>query len=201
MKERRVGMDDNADSVEEKIILAAIDCIDKHGISGTTNRLIAQIAGINSAAINYYFRGKDVLIRRCMETTLKNAFDLSDMPAMPGAGPQERCVAVLLDLVEGGFRYPGITRAHFFNLVAEGRENQLLSDWVGRFCDDLAADLRSRGSSLAEDELKLALAQILSAVFMAILAPSLFKPQYGADMHDVKSRSVYVTRLVAGLLA
>ena len=70
-------MNDKPASVEGKIIQAAIECIEKYGISGATNRQIALEAGVNNAAINYYFRSKEVLIQRCMEITLKNAFDLS----------------------------------------------------------------------------------------------------------------------------
>ena len=54
-------MDEKTDSVEDRIILAAIECIEKYGISGATNRQIALIAGVNNAAINYYFRSKDEL--------------------------------------------------------------------------------------------------------------------------------------------
>ncbi len=39
--------------IERKIIEAAIECIEQYGIQGATNRRIAEIAGVNSAAINY----------------------------------------------------------------------------------------------------------------------------------------------------
>jgi AcrR family transcriptional regulator len=57
-------MDQTQSSVEQKIIEAAIACVEKYGIIGTTNRCIAEIAGVNSPAIIYYFRSKEVLIRR-----------------------------------------------------------------------------------------------------------------------------------------
>jgi TetR/AcrR family transcriptional regulator, regulator of cefoperazone and chloramphenicol sensitivity len=95
--------------VEEKIINATIDCIDLYGISGATNRHIAQVAGVNLAAINYYFRTKEALIQRVMEITLKNAFDLSDITPTPGESASERCIAILMHIIQGGLRYPGIT--------------------------------------------------------------------------------------------
>ena len=45
-----------SDSMEEKIILATIECLEKYGFQGTTIRKIAEAAGSNSAAVNYYFR-------------------------------------------------------------------------------------------------------------------------------------------------
>ena len=194
-------MDEKPTSVEEKIILAAIDCIEKYGISGATNRQIARMAGVNIAAINYYFRSKDVLIKRCMEITLKNAFDLSDFPPMPGIPAQERCIAILMDLIEGGFRYPGVSRAHFHNLLAEGQYDPLLVEHINRFIDELADDLRKRGCVLEINELKLALIQIMSAVLLAILAPDLFEGSQQINLHDPDTCRAYVTRLVSRLIA
>ena len=187
-------------SVEDQIIQATIECIEKYGISGATNRQIALEAGVNNAAINYYFRSKDVLIQRCMEITLTNAFDLSGMPPMPGVAAQERCIAILMSLVEGGFHYPGITRAHFFNLVAEGKYDPLLMKHLNRFIDELADDLVMRGCKLAQAELKLALSQIMSAAIMVTLAPTLFKGQSGIAFPDANTSLPFITRLVEKLL-
>ena len=141
-------MNEKPAGVEEKIILATIESIEKYGLSGATNRQIAQIAGVNLAAINYYFRSKEILIQRVMDITLKNAFDMSDLPSMPDASAQERCTAVLMKLIQGGFAYPGLTRAHFYNLLAEGREDPLLVRHVNRFIDELAEDLQDREGAL-----------------------------------------------------
>jgi AcrR family transcriptional regulator len=193
-------MSERATGVEDKIVLAAIDCIEKYGITGTTTRAIAQMAGVNSAAINYYFRSKDVLIRRCMETTLRNAFDLSDVPSMPGLSARERLVAILVELIEGGCNYPGITRAHFYALLAEGQTDTLLEDRINRFVSDLAEDLRGRDGSLPGRALELALVQIVSAMIPAILAPRLFARLHGVDFNDADTRQTYVRHLVSRLM-
>lgn len=194
-------MKENPASIEDKIIFSTIECINKYGISGATNRQIAQMAGVNIAAMNYYFRSKDILIHRCMEITLKNAFDLNDIPPMPGATPQERCIAISIHLIEGGFRYPGLSRAHFHNLLAEGQNEPLLVAHVNRFIDELTNDLQNRGCDLALEELKMALSQIMSVVILVILGPTLFEPQHGNNLHDPDTCLTYVTRLVNRLLA
>jgi AcrR family transcriptional regulator len=193
-------MNEKPDSVEQKIILTTIECIEKYGISGATNRQIAQMAGVNIAAINYYFRSKEILIQRCMEITLKNAFDLSDFPSMPGIPAQERCITVLMELIQGGFRYPGISRAHFHNLLAEGQQDPLLAGHLNRFIDEFAIDLHERGCALELNELKLGLVQIMSAVILAILASALFEGQPGLDLHNTETCRAYITRLVSKLL-
>lgn len=189
-----------ADTPEERIILATIACINDHGISGATNRRISQLAGVNAAAINYYFRSKDVLIQRCMERTLENAFELSGMPPMPGLSAQERCIAIMIDLITGGHAFPGLTRAHFHELVTKGRLEPLLHERINRFIAALAEDLTARGTALAAEELRMALAQIFSSVLIATLAPTLFGQWKGLDLQDPDSIQAYVTRLVGHLL-
>ena len=192
-------MGENSTSVEDKIIQTTIDCIETYGFSGATNRRIAEAAGVNIAAINYYFRSKEVLIRRVMEITLNNAFDLSNVPPMPGATVQQRCIAIFLEILEGGIRYPNITRAHFRNLLVEGQPDAIFQAYVTQFIDAQAADLLARGSSLSQEEIQVALMQIFSAVAMAALAPSLVS-RSGIDMRNSDSRKAYVTRLVEKLL-
>jgi AcrR family transcriptional regulator len=187
-------------SVEEKIINATIDCIEKYGFSGATNRRIAQAADVNIAAINYYFRSKEILIQRVMEITLRNAFDLSTMEPIPGDSAQERCLNVMLHIAQGGLNYPGLTRAHFYNLLAEGKQDALLVEHANRFIDYLAADMLDHGCALAQDELKLALIQIFSAVITGILAPTLFAQQHGLRLDQPEACRSYLTRLVDRLL-
>lgn len=192
-------MSDNPNSVEEKIVTTTIECIEQYGIAGATNRRIAEAAGVNLAAINYYFRSKDALMQRVMEITLKNAFDLSDLPAMPEASARERCVAVFLEILEGGVQYPNITRAHFHNLLVEGQPDPTLSGYVKSFIETLTQDLRARDPHLKGESLTLALMQIFSAVAMAVLTPSLIEGQ-GIKLSDAPTRKAYVGRLVDGLL-
>jgi AcrR family transcriptional regulator len=193
-------MKENPGSVEDKIIQTTIDCIETYGISGATNRRIAETAGVNIAAINYYFRSKENLIQRVMEITLNNAFDLSNVPPMPGATGQQRCMAVFLEILEGGLQYPNLTRAHFHNLLVEGQPDAILQAHVTRFFDAQAADLLTHGSPLSLEEIHVALVQIFSAVAMAVLAPSLANWS-GIDMRSPDARKAYVTRLVEKLLS
>ena len=192
-------MRENPVSVEDKIIQTTIDCIETYGFTGATNRRIAEAAGVNIAAINYYFRSKEILIQRVMEITLNNAFDLSNVPPMPGATVQQRCIAIFLEILEGGLRYPNLTRAHFHNLLVEGQPDAILQAYVTRFIDAQAADLLARGSSLSQEEIQVALMQIFSAVAMAVLAPSLVS-RSGIDLRNSDSSKAYVTRLVEKLL-
>jgi AcrR family transcriptional regulator len=193
-------MDTSPTAVEMTIINATIECIEKYGIQGTTNRKIAEMAGVNNAAINYYFRSKDALIRRCMQITLENAFDFKDFENLPGDTAQQRCAAIFDDLVTGGLNYPGLTRSHFYELLTEGKYDSIAVEKLNEFVGDLARDLEGRGVDLDAQELQLACVQITMAVMMAILAPRLFAAKFGIDMSDEKTRRRFIQRLVERLL-
>jgi AcrR family transcriptional regulator len=188
------------DAIELKIIEAAIQCIEEHGLKGATNRRIAEKAGVNLAAINYYFRSKENLIDRVMETTLNNAFDWKDVEKLPGRTARERCIAIFDDLVKGGCEYPGITRAHFYDLITDGDYDSLVVKKYNEFLLKLCDDLSLREPNLTREQINLACAQIASACFMAILAPRLSSPSTGIDLNDPQTRLRFITVLVEKLL-
>ena len=186
-------------TVEDRIVEAAIECIEKYGVKGATNRKIAALAGVNNAAINYYFRTKEALVDRCMRVTLDNAFDWEDIASLPGRTARERCVAIFKDLIQGGLNYPGLTRSHFYDLISEGNYQSLAVEKLNEFVENLAKDMQLKGAGLESNELRLACMQITSAAMMIILAPQLFAP-FGFDMRDEATRDSFVNRLVDRLL-
>jgi AcrR family transcriptional regulator len=194
-------MNEENHPIEVKIINAAIVCIEKYGVQGATNRKIAETAGVNNAAINYYFRSKENLIQRCMEVTLENAFDFQDFENLPGRTAQERCAAIFNDLIVGGLQYPGLTRSHFYSLLIEGTYESLAVKKLNEFVQHLVRDMQERQIGLDEQRLKLACVQITSAVMMAILAPRLFMTSFGLDIHDETTRKTFVNGLVNQLLS
>lgn len=188
------------DSVETKIIGAAVECIEEFGLEGATNRRIAEKAGVNLAAINYYFRSKDKLMERVMETTLHNAFDWDDVAKLPGNSAKEKCIEIFIDIIKGGCNYPGITRAHFHDLITKGDYNSLIVAKYSEFMHNLVDDMYSRGVDMSKDQLSLACSQIACACFMAVLFPQLNQESYGLDLSDEKTRRQFVSVLVDKLL-
>ncbi len=194
-------MNEEPNPIEQKIIDAAIECIEKYGVQGATNRKIAEVAGVNNAAINYYFRSKENLIQRCMEVTLENAFDFKDYESLPGSNARERCAAIFNDLVAGGTQYPGLTRSHFFTLLIEGTYESLAVKKLNEFVLNLVKDMQVRHIGMDEKDLQLACMQITFTVMMSILAPRLFLSSFGLDMTNESARKVFVDRLVGQVLS
>ena len=67
-------------------------------------------------------------------------------------GKEQLKEMMLVELIAGGCHYPGITRAHFYNLLAAGQSDVPLVERVNRFIDDLAADLSGRGCSIRRSQ-------------------------------------------------
>lgn len=190
-------MPEATDSMEEKIINATIACIEQFGVEATTNRKIAEIAGINSAAVNYYFRSKDILLQRVMERTLDNAFDWKDFALLKGDSPQERCEAILLDILSGGVNFPGITRAHFHNLISLGDYDAQVVARINKFVESLAQDLAAHGYKGQYGELELSCMQLSYTIFMAVLTPKIFTQM---NLEDPANQKTFVHSLVSKML-
>ena len=64
----------NHESRKEQIVEAALDCFARYGYEGATNKVIAEAAGMKSAALIYhYFPSKESLFQACLERV--SAFD------------------------------------------------------------------------------------------------------------------------------
>ena len=197
--ERMMAMDMQLDA-EERIVGAAIMCIEEYGLQGATIRRIAEKAGLNSAAINYYFRSKDRLLEKAMDVSLQNAFDWNDYQVPETCTAQERIEAVLLRLVEGAHAYPGLTRAHFFSAFAEGKYDQPGIKRLNQFLEELLKSLKPCCPDREESDLRLVLTQIMAAAFLLpALLPKLFDDFSQLDLSGRDALNDYIHRIVTRL--
>lgn len=186
-------------SAEQKIVLAAIECIERQGIHRVTIRGIAKEAGVNSAAINYYFRSKEKLVATAMETTLGHlAEDLRAIASDRSRPLADRLGDLLEYFIEGAIRYPRVTRAHLYEPFLEGTSEshfgRLLAEILGVLDADLAAEQAGQTGR------RLALVQLFSAALLPALMPTLFRGFGGIDFRDLRTRRSYIEGLVRGLL-
>lgn len=188
------------DTVEQQIIRAAIECIEKYGLAGVTNRRIAEIANVNHAAINYYFRSKENLIAKVMELTVNVVFDWKNFDIQPGLSAKNRCISIFENMVKGGCDYPEIMRAHFYGIMNELNNDSSIMHTYNTFMIKLQQDLMDRGTKIPQEELQLTLTQIASACFMVILVPKLNIPDFNIDLRNEEQRHLFVSRLVEKLL-
>jgi AcrR family transcriptional regulator len=185
----------------ERVINATIECIEREGIEAATIRRIAEYAGVNSAAISYYFRSKKRLIDTALARTLDNAFTLDDFDFPASATPHEVMVSVLEHLVEGALRYPGISRAHFHEVLVVGDYSSPAVARLNGFAETLRSELMARGVELAGNELRIAIVQLLAATILyASFMPGVFNTFAPDALTGADSRRAYIERLVFRLL-
>ncbi len=157
----------------ERIILAAIEILEKEGAAGITTRRIASEAGVNSAAVNYYFGSKEELVRRVMETTLSHGLtDWVEVFRDETVKCPVRLYAVLSLMLEGIERNPGLVRAHLFEAGTRDWSRREFTRMLSAFLDE-ASRVLSSDSGMRPDELKPALGRLMMSVLSAGLIPEM----------------------------
>lgn len=190
---------------QDRIVMAAITCIERDGIEATGIREIAREAGVNSAAINYYFRSKDNLLALALERTLEQAFGevLKDLERLMAEGrpAQEALVEVLEEYLVHVARYPRIAYAHMREALVNQRYDTPAVKQLNAFLAELAGRLAPALPHLSDAELRIALSQVWAVLMMQSIAPQLFTPFSRVDLDQPKHRRAFVKLLLERLVA
>lgn len=97
-------------TTRERILYAALELIGKEGVQRVTIRKIAAAAGVNVAAVNYYFGSKDNVINEALvilTDQLTKSFDCLDDVTMP---PPERLRNFLRNYADATLKYADVFR-------------------------------------------------------------------------------------------
>ncbi|MDA8411562.1 MAG: TetR/AcrR family transcriptional regulator [Treponema sp.] len=184
-----------AEGARDRILSAAIDLIEREGTDKATTRVIAAAAGVNVAAINYYFRSKDALVEAALAVSWSNAMeDLEGFLRREPWDPRGTLLSIAGFLIEGATVYPRLTRANLFNSgghpigpVAKGLAT-VVESLAGRLCDHFARPL----DEAARDRVH----AFLSATVFPILVP--FSPD---RLAGTEARARYASAIADDLLA
>jgi len=189
-------------AVQQRIVEATISCIERDGLSGVTIRGIARQARVNSAAISYYFRSKEALVAQALATTLENAFgDWEMLLRQRSPDLRARLRAVLLEVLEGSLKFPGIVKAHLYDTFVNGASR---TPFTRRFVKFLVSLTRERSvlfpqrsvSQIGHD-----VVQMVSAVLLPGIMPQLFRGAPGAGLSSPEGRAGYVDSLIEHFFA
>jgi AcrR family transcriptional regulator len=185
-------------STREKILVSAVDCIEKSGLQSLTIRSIAAQAGVNSAAISYYFGTKEKLVEEALNRTLE---ELKKTPEeilrADGLDLKQRLQAFFTALLDGLIRWPGLIKAHLQSPLLDGNYGTPFCDMFNSFLTDLLRRLEEMPSGQREQNLRPLIIQSLSAVLIPGLMPGLFQYFAGLDFADPEARRSYIEDLVS----
>jgi AcrR family transcriptional regulator len=163
----------------ERIVLATIGCVERYGVTGTTVRRIAEEAGVNIAAINYYFGSKEKLLGTAFAHTLHEGFpkalhELKVFIARRGGDIEAGTVDFLRDYLPHAFSHPRISVAHLQNALLD-------QDYTGpavvetrRFVEEFLATVSPAMPQATEAGRRLAVLHVWATVFTLMMLPDLF---------------------------
>ncbi len=161
---------------EQRILEATIACIEQDGIDNLTTRKIAEQAGVNIAAINYYFRSKERLVEEVMKMTLQHMQDdLLEIINQESAPFLQRLDNVVIWLVEGGKRFPKMLMAHMYGILVEKRPDTQAKRMFQDIFEQMCRQALAAYPTLPPENVRAALAQVMSAAFFTMLAPDFFQ--------------------------
>lgn len=187
--------------VREKIILAAIETIEKDGLPAVTIRSIARQAGVNSAAINYYFRSKDSLIEDVFRKTIEHSIeDLKVILSAEDKAPRAVLEEFLLYLMDGAVLYPGLTKSHMYDVLIGRKSDNLFLRRINALLAVVAEKLRMIKPAALPERSKEAAVRMISAVIFPALMPRAFRPLIGKSFEDAETRRTYVRSVVENAL-
>ncbi|MDP4088221.1 MAG: TetR family transcriptional regulator [Bacillota bacterium] len=183
-------------SVREKIVLAAIECIEKQGIHAVTTRSIAKEADVNIAAVNYYFGTKDNLINETLKQTLNHAImDLNeDLHSAEDVKTALR--NFLIYIMEGSLRYPNIVKANFYEPLMYNNYDALFIKKFNDYFRVFVEKASALSINISEDKFKLILMQMFGSVMFVSLMPDIFKSLSDLDFKTEAGIRAYIDSLL-----
>ncbi len=162
-------------ATRQAILEAVVSCIEKYGIDKVTTRKIAVEAGTNIASINYYFRSKDELIEETLSMTIRHMMEDVITAIDDTQRPFDSALnEFLVYLIDGGRRFPGISRAHLYRAVVQQDKQSISAQAFVKVFDRLAQRAAKEYPSKSPKELRFALAQLLSSIMFFMLSPDFF---------------------------
>ena len=186
------------EEVKRKIIQTTIECIEQEGIQGATIRKIADLAGVNVAAINYHFGSKEQLFKIVMNATLNESFvqNINDYEDMWQSDTKKALRFFLEDTLEGAINYPNITKAHLADTFNKSDYNTntvyRLNDFLTTLHNLVKLELRSE----TEIESKIAVSQLFASILMFGMMPDLLNEFLNFDLKDKENQQIFVQTLL-----
>jgi AcrR family transcriptional regulator len=181
-------------ATRQLILEAAIDCIEKYGLENVTTRRIAQQAGTNIASINYHFRSKDELLAETLALTSKHMLEDVLRTLETSREPFEATLReVFRYLLEGSWRFPGMSRAHLSQAIMTGRRDSAGARAMIKIFDRLAERAAEAYPRKYKEVLHMRLAQVMCSILFLVLSPDFFGIMTGKRMSKAEQAQLYAS--------
>ncbi len=180
---------------QERLLAAVLEILEEENPGKMTTRAIAAEAGVNSAAINYYYRSKESLIDAALSSswnhTLAHIHGYLDSEPWD---PRRVFHDVGVFLLEGGFSHPVVTRTMFF----DGKGNPRIQ--TGDSVAELTRELADRLSEFFPRSDPAVILRRIGAFVSSLVFPALI-PTSQPWLKTREDRAVYLESLIDTLMS
>lgn len=186
----------NRPEAKAQILQAALELLESQGIRQVTVRKIAARAGVNLAAVNYYFGSKDEAIFAALQSLRSRFGKAFEHLQAAGAAPRERLAAFMNAYCETVFAYPNLVKA-FVTQSLNAEIQQDYAAFVRR--EGLALITQTLGEMLptADDEmLRMKAFQMMSSLVLILLVGAMTAPIIGLDFTNPDVRARYIQTII-----
>jgi len=187
-----------SEEVRQKIVMSTIQCIEKYGLEHVTTRRITEMSGVNVAAINYHFGSKDNLIKAVLKITLDEGFvnNINDYNEEWSSHTYHALENFLKDTLTGMMNYPNLTKAHFQESFNNNTHDGYSINRFNKFLTTFQTLVKDLLKSTTEQQQKLDIIQIWSALMVPGMMPGIFREFLGSDLTDPEDQSDYIKSIL-----
>ncbi len=181
---------------KQHILEATITAIEKYGLQNITTRVIAQEAGVNNAALHYYFGTKEHLLTEALTLTLDHMMGDTDEILSRQISIDDRLRALFEYLIEGMLLFPNIIRAHLSGPLMEGEQDSPFIRMVNAWLERTSLELNQVLPPEQKANAPLRLFTVLTTTLFAGILPGLQDSPAHIDFRDATLRARYIDYLV-----
>ncbi len=185
------------ESVKKKIILATISSIEKEGINSVTTRKVAKEAGVNIAAINYYFGSKEELLRGVMGQILHHFLqDIELILARRDLTPYSLLKVFLTFILFGSLQYPKLMKALLTSNSYNPEYTKKFFQQFNPVMEKLEKVLMQFSNYTDHRKARASLMQMVNTVLVPGITLSIQKRLFEIDLTRREDRSYYIEELL-----
>lgn len=179
-------------ATKEQILFATIEAIEKHGLPNLTTRIIAEEAGVNNAALHYYYGTKENLIDIALDQTAYHMLGDTKTILESDQPIQTRMREMLKYIIEGVSRFPNMIRAHMIGPLIYSERQKELANMLNSWVEMSMAALIPYIPEKSHTKVRFAINMLFSTILMSgILAGS--SEDYGwVSIEDPNEREIFL---------
>jgi AcrR family transcriptional regulator len=184
-----------------KILNATIKLLFSTAPGELTSRNIAKAAGVNVAALNYYFKSKEALINEAVASGTEVAFN-NGMKILldPSKKPAERLTHFLAGYTHGLMEFPHLTRTAFTSLFMEASGNNPYGTYTREMVQKIGTVIGEARGSADENDNRLKALMVVSSVLFPFVVSQSLKQEGVIDYKDRNAREKYIATLITAAL-